>query len=95
MPDKIESGGFSLIKKSWLVLTIVSFFVATGISIGVSQTQLSNKIDEKEARKIIREEFNNELKNYFSETDGRVLKTEIENLQKQIDRLEKIAERLQ
>lgn len=91
---KTNDGSFALIKKSYLILTVVSFFVVTGIGIGVSQTQLAAKLDESQARKVVKEEIQSEMKHYYTDTDGQVLKIEVENLQKQIDRLEKIIEKI-
>lgn len=90
-----EQNGYSLIKKSWLVITIISFFVTTGISIGISQNQLANKIDSDEARVIVREEVNNELKHYFSDTDGKVLQSKFDNLIKQMEELSKKLDNLE
>ena len=96
MEQKMEykNSDFALIKKSYLILTVISFFVATGIGIGISQTQLATRIDESQARKIVKEEMNNELKYYYSDKDGSVLKNEVINLKLQIDRLETILEKI-
>lgn len=88
-----STSDFALIKKSYLIITVVSFFVVTGIGIGVSQNQLSAKVDETQARRIVKEEMNNELQYYYSDKDGSVLKTEVDNLKKQIDRFEKLLEK--
>lgn len=90
--DFIEKG-FSVIKRIHLIFTVAAFFVTTGIGIGISQTQLAAKLDENRTREVVKEEIQNEMKHYYSDTDGQVLKIEVENLQKQIDRLEKILEK--
>jgi hypothetical protein len=87
-------GSLALIKKSYLIMTVVAFFVVTGIGIGVSQTQLASKMDESSTRKVIKEEISNQLQYYYSDKDGSVLKSEVDNLKQQIDRLEKILEKI-
>ena len=86
--------GFSVVKRVHLIFTVAAFFVTTGIGIGISQTQLAAKLDEAQTRKVVKEEIVNEMKHYCSDVDGQVLKIEVENLQKQIDRLEKLLEKL-
>lgn len=89
-----EQNGYSIIKKSWLITTVVSFFITTGISIGVSQNQLANKIDSEQARIIVKEEVGNELKHYFSDSDGKVLQTKLDNLLRQIEELNQRLDKL-
>lgn len=92
--NEITEKGFALIKKSYLIFTVIAFFITTGIGIGVSQTQLAAKMDESSTRKVVKEEIENELQYYYSDKDGSVLKTEVDNLKQQIDRLEKILEKI-
>ena len=91
---EIQDGGFQVIKKSWLIITIVSFFVGLGINIGVSQTQLASKLDEPQTRKIAKEEVNNELKHFFSDSDGKVLKSQLDDLKEKMNKMDDKLDRI-
>lgn len=91
---KAEENGFALVKKSWLILTIISFFVGLGINIGVSQTQLASKIDDKQARVIIKEELTERLQHYGTDVDVKVLESKLEALTRQLQEVDKKLERL-
>lgn len=91
-----KSSGFAIIQRGWLIVTIVSFFITTGIGIGVSQTQLSQKVDKLAAQEIAKVEVKSELRHFFSDVDGKILQTkldylimQIEELNKRLDRMEK------
>lgn len=86
--------GMVTIQKGWLILTIASFFVGIGINIGVSQTQLATKLDDKQARVIIKEELNEQLKHYGTDVDVKVLENKFETLNKQLEEINKKLDRL-
>jgi len=91
---EIQDGGFQVIKKSWLIITIVSFFIGLGINIGISQTQLSSKVDEPQARKIAKEEVSYELKHFFSDSDGKVLKSQLDDLKEKMNKMDDKLDRI-
>lgn len=97
LSKEMESSGFQVIKKIHLIITVISFFMITGISIGVSQNQLENKINSEEARKIAKEEVQVELKHFFTDSDGKVLQSQMQELKDQIrimnDKLDKLLNR--
>lgn len=94
---EMESNGFQVVKKIHLILTVAAMFIGIGINIGVSQTQLASKVDTEEARKIAKEEVQIELKHFFTDSDGKVLQSQMKDLKEQIktinDKLDRLLNR--
>ena len=84
LSKEMENNGFQVVKKIHLILTVIAMFVGVGINIGVSQTQLANKIESEEARKIAKEEVQIELKHFFTDSDGKVLQSQMQDLKEQM-----------
>lgn len=97
LSKEMENNGFQIVKKIHLILVVVSMFVGVGINIGVSQTQLASKVDTEEARKIAKEEVQIELKHFFTDSDGKVLQSQMKDLKEQIktinDKLDRLLNR--
>lgn len=94
---EMESNGFQVVKKIHLILTVAAMFIGIGINIGVSQTQLASKVDTEEARKIAKEEVQIELKHFFTDSDGKVLQSQMKDLKEQMktinDKLDRLLNR--
>lgn len=80
-----------------VVIGVANYYLMAN-KIDANSRGLQLKIDRDEAKELIdtkvRDIFETELNHYFSDTDGQVLKKQVENLEVQIDRLEKILERI-
>lgn len=80
-----------------LVVIGVSNYFLLANKIDANTKALENKLNKEEAHQYIddriRQSFDDNLKFYFSDTDGQVLKTEVNNLKEQIDRFERLLDR--
>lgn len=91
---EIQDSGFQVIKKVHLILTVVGFFVTMGIGIGVSQSQLAEKVDEKRAVQIAKEVSTEQLKHFFSDADGKVLQSKLQDLKEKMEKIDAKLDRL-
>lgn len=94
LKKEIQDSGFQVIKKIHLILTVVGFFVSMGVGIGISQTQLASKIDEKRATEIAKEVSSEQLKHFFTDTDGRVLQSQMQELKEKMEKIDSKLDRL-
>lgn len=94
LKKEIQDSGFQVIKKIHLILTVVGFFISMGIGIGISQTQLVSKIDEKRATEIAKEVSSEQLKHFFTDTDGKVLQSQMKDLKEKMNQIDQKLDRL-
>lgn len=94
LKKEVEDNGYSFIKRSWFYIMIAVFILTTGINIGVSQNQLAQKVDKDQSRKIAKEEVQTELKHFFTDSDGRVLQSQMKDLEKQVEKMNQKLDRL-
>jgi len=66
---------------------ILSVVVIASVNYGMLKSELDNKIDREEARRIIKEEI---IQQTFSKVDGEVLKEKLNNICEKVDVIYKI-----